>query len=85
LERDNLERLEKLDVWKGSEVVSETAVVGEEVGNGSVDLVLIRWRDECEVLKDDCLLCRFILERENEEERLESMPKVRDFGMMGAC
>jgi hypothetical protein len=66
-------------------VVSETAVVGEEVGNGSVDLALMRLRDDCEVPQDDCLLCKFILERENDEERLESMPKVRDFGTIGAC
>lgn len=83
--RDILDRFVKLDVWNGSEVVSETAVVGEDVGKGSVDLVFMRWRDDCEVPKDDCLLCRFMLDRENDEERLESMPKVRDFGMVGAC
>jgi len=84
LERDILERLEKFDVWKGSEEVSETAVVGEEVGKGSVDLAFIRLRDDCEVPNDDCLLCKFMLERENDEDRLESIPNVRDFGTMGA-
>jgi hypothetical protein len=79
-----LENPDKVEEWTGSELSSETAVVGDEVWSHSLDLPLVKVRVELELAKDGCLLPRFKFDFEKVEEMVDNTPYVRDFCRGGA-
>ena len=82
-DRVSLENPDKVEAWTGSELSSETAVVGDEVGSHSLDFPLVRVRVELELARDGCLLPTFKFDLENVEEIVERTPYVRDFCNVG--
>ena len=73
-EQASLENPVKIEAWTGSELSSETAVVGDEVGSRSMDFPLVRLRVELELAKDGRLLFRFKFDLENVEEIVDNTP-----------